>query len=328
MSRSIAAYLKQTTAVLDPFAPPGELMFTQQSRWQFNNQQRRLIAIVCYGLCLLSAYVLFKSYADFLTPHNLLTTDIASLTKALLMPIASFAICMYTLNMGLSFARTPAPLYFLPFVFITANKQQVATYLGSLILLCAFLFYYQRFTKVFYEFKQPSLAKAFAVSFGLFIAIISLAMTISYYSSFSDQVSALRDRVSNAASKQLAAIYTDSSQEIPNETLYTRAIHYLKGHDQPTTPQTIAQEERNILKNLGLKTANVNDSYRMLLEQAIQRQVNTTVNNYRMLIGIIVPFAFFFVTNTLTGIACNVSWFLLAMTERITKQDHSSVQNL
>ena len=282
------------------------------------------LAIIFYALSIGSAFLLFNNYLLLFTSQKLLNTNSSILLTVLLEPVAYLATCIYFLTLGMAFMRTIIPVFLIGLAFLLDNKLNLNAFLSFLLILSAFLIYYFQFYKNYSEYKQPILSKTLNSSLALFIIFISLAISFNFYSGFSSRVGQLSDRLSTSISKRFGFIennYASSaSNGVAHETMRQHVIRSLTLSRLPTTQETITAGERDLIKGLGLPSARPNDNYVALLDKATKRQVDLTINNYRKILTIIVPFAFFFVTDVLSNVSSNVAWLALLVTERIFRK--------
>lgn len=282
------------------------------------------LAIIFYALSIGSAFLLFNNYSLLFTSQKLLSTNSSILLTVLLEPVAYLATCIYFLTLGMAFMRTIIPVFLIGLVFLLDNKLNLNAFLSFLLILSAFLIYFFQFYKNYSEYERPVLSKTLNSSLALFIIFISLAISFNFYSGFSSRVGQLSDRLSTSISKRFGFIennYASSaSKGVARETLRQHVIRNLTLRKIPTTEEVITASEKDLIKGLGLPSARPNDNYVALLDKATKRQVDLTINNYRKILAIIVPFAFFFVTDVLSNVSSNVAWLALFVTERVFRK--------
>ena len=307
------------------FARPIQLhVFATSSNSDTRRKTRLYGAVSFYILSLGCALLLFNNYSILFTSQRLLSANPYVLITLLVEPVIYLALCVYFLALGIAMARSIIPIVLIPIIFFLNSKLSLNSFFSSLLIGAAFWFFYYQFTKSFYELKKPTLAKALNSSLGLFIIFISLAISLNYYADFSSRVGRLSTRLGIAASQKFGFIANDfDSESTPvsqQETLRTHAINSLVSRNTPINEKSIAQKERSILNGLDLTAASPNSNYKMLLDKAIKKQVSITVSNYHKLLLIVVPFAFFFVTDVLANVSVNVTWALLECTEFILRR--------
>lgn len=282
------------------------------------------LAIIFYAFSIGSAFLLFNNYAQLFTSQKLLSTNTSILLTVLFEPVVYLAACIYFLTLGMAFMRTIIPVFLIGLVYLLANKFNLNAFLSFLLILLAFIIYYFQFYKNYNEYKQPILSKTLNASLALFIIFISLAISLNFYSGFANRVGQLSNRLGVSTSKRFGFIENNydssASKGIAHETLRQHVIRNLTANKQPTTEDTITTNEKDLIKGLGLPSARPNDNYVALLDRATKRQVDLTINNYRKILAVVVPFAFFFVTDVLSNVASNLAWLGLFVTEHIFRK--------
>ena len=293
-------------------------------RLQPKQTLRIQMALIFYALSIGCALLLFSNYASLFTSQKLLNTNTSLLLNILFEPVAYLAGCIYFLTLGMAFMRTLLPICVIALLFLTENNLSLSAVLSCLLMLSAFTIYYFQFYGNYNEFKVPSLSKTLNSSLAIFIIFVSLAISLNYYNGFSARVSRVSDRLGTSISKRFGFIEHNyaigTSEAVSHDTLRQHVIRRLTSDKLMVTEETILATEKNLIFGLGLASANPNDNYSGLLDRATKRQVDVTINNYRKILTIIVPFAFFFVTDVLANVSSNIAWLLLLATERVFKK--------
>jgi hypothetical protein len=282
------------------------------------------LAIIFYVLSIGSAFLLFDNYALLFTSQKLFNTNTSILVTVLLEPVVYLSACIYFLTLGMAFMRTIVPVFLIGLIFMLDNKFNLNSFLSLLLILSAFIIYYFQFYKNYDDLKQPILSKTLNASLALFIIFISLAISLNFYSGFSNRIGQLSNSLGTSISKRFGFIennYASStSKGVAQETLRQHVIRNLTASKLSVTEDTITASEKELIKGLGLPSARPNDNYVALLDKATKRQIDLTINNYRKIFAIVVPFAFFFVTDVLANVSSNVAWLALFITERVFRK--------
>ncbi|GAC1391145.1 MAG: hypothetical protein NVSMB46_02580 [Candidatus Saccharimonadales bacterium] len=309
--------------IINPFRPyKTSLEF--QTRYSLGKKDRLLLILFLYSLSLLCAYFLFRDYAELLTTAKLITTNTVIVVKALAEPILLFTVCIYSLTIAISISPSVIPIFGIMAVYLLSHTINVVSILSSILILLAFLIFYIQLINSFEDLKHPSVSKSFNASLGVFVAIISIAVTFNFYNVFTQSINRLSSRLGDTISNRFNAIlsiYDDSSyQTSRNITLKTYTINYLNEHKIPVNDYNIKVREQKTLAALGLSRASETDTFGSLIHKSVTAQVVSVAKTYHKLIIIIIPFAFFFVTDILSNIATNIAYGLLLITELILKK--------
>lgn len=282
------------------------------------------LAVIFYVLGLGCAFLLFNNYAQLFTSQKLLNSNSRILFMVLLEPVVYLAACIYFLTLGMAFMRTMIPMFFVGLIFVFDNQLNLNAFFSFLLMLSAFLIYYFQFYSNYNEYKHPSLSKTLNASLAIFIIFISLAISLNFYGGFSNRVTQLSNRLSTSVSKHFGFIennyISNTNKGIAHETLRQHVLRNLTVSKLPITDAAVINSEKDLIKGLGLVSAQPNDNYVALLDKATKRQIDLTINNYRKILTIVVPFAFFFVTDVLANVSSNVAWLALLITERIFRK--------
>ncbi|GAC1501104.1 MAG: hypothetical protein NVS1B10_05100 [Candidatus Saccharimonadales bacterium] len=291
------------------------------SRSGIPSTPRKELGIIFYALSIGAALLLFNNYGTLFTSQKLLSSNSNLLMKVLLEPVLYLAACIYFLTLGLAYLRTIIPVLLIALLFFVGNKLSLNSFLSFLLILTAFASYYFQFYKNYSEYKRPTIAKTLNASLTVFIIFISLAISLNYYNGFSERINQLSDRLSTNVSRHFSFIENNyssgTSKLVSHETLKQHVVRILKSSNTPVTETTITDKEKELIKGLGLPSARSNENYISLLDRATKQQIDLTIKNYRKILAIIVPFAFFFVTDVLANVSSNIAWLSLLITERL-----------
>ncbi len=303
---------------INSFAPIGAALegfdMTKMSR-----SNRLIIAVLLYVLSIGSAFLLFDKYSTLFATQALLTSNTGVLLRTFLEPVLYLTLCLYFFTLGIVLARTILPIVLISILFASLNKLTLNSIISNIIIFAAFLIYYFQFFKNFSELKKPTIFKAFNSSLAIFIALISLAISINYYHDFTARIDRISTKLGTTISQHFADITNNYNSETSSvsrhETLRTRAIRDLKLKNIAIDEVAITRQEQELIRGLRLTTAKPTDEYRSLLDRAIKHEVATTINTYNKILMIIVPFAFFFITDVLANVSAYIAVFLLMVTE-------------
>ncbi|GAC1387642.1 MAG: hypothetical protein NVS1B7_0230 [Candidatus Saccharimonadales bacterium] len=311
-----------TLKTLNPIQPFGD-MFPTRMRWTIKRSLQIKLALLFYTLSMVAIFYFYKNYAIALSTRKLLTTDMIVMAKTLVLPVVLFSISIYFFALGMVLARTIISVYVTPLVFLLSLEFNKTSLINSSLVLLAYLVFYFQFYSMYHEFKRPSAAKALNTSLSIFLLIFSTAITLSLYDGFSQRAVSVGSKLGDVVSQRFGFIFnanTPAEQKIlKNETLHTYSIKYLKAHSLPLTPAAVKDQESQVAKGLGVVSSSPNETMESLKNRAIRKQVAQIIVTYRKLILIAVPFAFFFITQSLVSISGMIATGFLFFSQIIVR---------
>ena len=320
MHKLVLYFSRRILPTLNPLRPLG-MSVQVKSRWSLSRSRQIRLAILLYALSLVLIFLFFREYALDLSTKKLLTTSSLVIAKTLILPVAYFSLSIYFLTLGMALARTIIPIYLMPIVYIASLNISTNALISSGIVLFSYLLFYFMFSISIGEFKVATLTKALTSSLSMFSLVLSFAITISLYGGFSNRADSIGNKLGNTVTDRFSFIFninTPAEEAIlKRETLQSFSIKYLQSHNTSVTQATIKAEEQSVVTGLGLKFASSSDTMANLKRKAVTTQVTSIINTYHKLIQIAVPFAFFFITQSLTSVAAIVVVGVMFFTERV-----------
>lgn len=327
MLKQIATSTKSLWPVINPFRLGEPLPLN--TRLDFSSRRKKRIGILFYIAALVFAYLFFLNYDYALSTRRLLTTDVWLITRTILVPILSLTVFIYCFTIAMTLARNIVPVFLIALIYVAMHPLTLLNIGSGALVLVAFLIYYFEYFIVFEEFKRPTMAKSINSSLGIFLIVLSLGLSLNSYDAFAVHAIQTVNRLGNAAAQRYSFIYDSFTfQErslLQAETLQSYVKKRLAFEGKPITNAAVLEQEKAIVTGLGLSKAQPSDSMKSLGDLAVKKQVSVLVNNYRKLILITLPFAFFFVTQTLTSISFFITFCAMYLSEKLIRSRPSAL---
>jgi len=281
----------------------------------------KLIVTITFSLLSgISAYFFFRTYTDSILSGSLLTAQILPVILAIAFPLIIFAlmICFYTFAVIISQNHYPALV--IPIFFLAAEKISLTTIAAALVIFISFVLYSWLFYRNILAFKKPKIYICTNGSLGIPLALISFIITLTIYPAYNAQISksdlVVNERLVIGLKSYLANIYLNGNTKAESLNLKTYAISKLP----PTqTDSAIIQEEKLITTQLGVK-AKETDTMSSILTSASINQLKSFITDNKNLLLIVIPLAFFFITQTFSTIASYIALIIIFTVEMILKK--------
>ena len=280
-----------------------------------------LEAFLC-GACMVCSLLFFRSFSGILLTSRLLTSDAVRLTEVIILPVLWYALAIYFLLFAFAVGGREYPIFFLPIAFLLNRPMSLVSAASAGLILASSYLIFRLFFYSLSQFSLPTVAKSLRNCMGLSMAILSLAISISFYHTYYLNSTYTKTDISTTVAVKFTTIFTTVYQQSKaisvNDTLESYSSRLLAADAAVANPVTLHAEEETVLHKLGV-VGSAHDTMASLVNKAVKTELDAIFAAFRSYLGLLIPLSFFFLIQIFSSTASNLAFILAWLTENMLR---------